>query len=270
MFRKIKNKLFGAVATIKQFPSNTKAKITQAISSFKDDVLENVSILSSLFALITGIITAIVSYVMFIVNGGYGRHVDMATQGENIFSAVLSGESFSSETLSVYLGMIPRTIMIILLLTAFVCALAMYFLSLTNRGKMVLIIYSIAIVVIAVAFVAFGAHSIANITSSINVLSILLCVDTLMIIGLFVKLYRNSELAEMAILYSLELFIFVPILLWVLENIVSIFLFVLFAAIVIFIIFFVGQIIESSGDSDKELIVKDKKTGEEKTYVEKK
>lgn len=237
-----------------------------------EDLANNIPVVIMAVAMIAGVI----AYIMYIVNGGYPAQIaDIKEYG------FLSDRMFTAGTTGLVLGGIAGNI-ILLLLLAEIVVLSLVYCRICKEGKKTALIVSgvLILVQIAAAFVIFWIRIgrvtvepsavyalIFNLPEVIMYVKPVGIIYTILTVGALLVfwglLLMEAESREM-IIFTAEAMIFakiiVPLIVWLLENILALGAAVLGGALLLGVIFMIGRILlegmasagsdgESSGQS---------------------
>lgn len=241
-----------------EFLSDFKDDTIDAIENIKDEPIQSLAYIIPVFVSMVAIIGFLVAYIIFMVNGGYSRQVDLFQ--EKNFEAIL--QTFSWGTISVVLkGFLPIFEGIFLIIQLVFLVITFY---LEESGfRKVLITINFVIMGLVLAFFLFAlwgdANSISkdmdkNTVEIIRKLVIpMFLVGVISVITFFIQLFF-SECKEQVVytLFAIGMsYLVIPLLLLVLENIIPLIIVVIVAVIVgiIFLVLAIGSGSGASGSS---------------------
>lgn len=246
---------------IKDLPCRT----VESVKGFTNDPISNLGFLIPMAMVLVSLISGIVGYVMFIVQGGYSRQIlYIKESGTN---GISQGFTFGTSELLTS-GIIPKVIWL-LFLTQLVVMIIAYFKAAGKAKRIIMIVDLIVIALIIVlsalvVLMAIGTNVFSEqqivrtletyIGTTVNVKAILSAYVALMagsIITFFV-LTAISECRWMmgySVLCLLFNYVAMPLVMLLLENVIPLIVGVIFIAAVIVILYLIFKLVLSGDGS---------------------
>ena len=236
-------KIKGRLKVISNRLIETVSIVCGGIANIKNNTIYGLGMLSSALAVGISSICAIVAYIRFIMQGGYEKQIEYVKNG-NIDGAASNG--------TVYMlfdgGMV--VLLTILIMTAFLCLLICFF-KCTQGGKKIIIIADLPL--FALIILAFFVLHVVGSENFEYMLWIILVICAVIIISFcYVMLHSQcSEMFQCIYRMAITVYLIIPIGLYIVENIIAIFVYIITIVIIGALICFLFMALIGGENSDK-------------------
>lgn len=230
----------------------TVSIVFSGIANIKNNTLYGLGMLSSALAVVISSIGAIVAYIRFIMQGGYEKQIEYVKNG-NIDGATSDGTAY----MLFNGGMVA--LLTILLVISFICLLICFFKSTLGVKKIIIIADLLMTVLIVLFFFVLHVNTIGtkfiDQVGSENfeyMLWITLAICALIIIS-FCYVMLHSQCREMfQCIYrmAITVYLFIPIGLYIVENIITTFVYIITIVIIGALICFLFTALIGGENSD--------------------